>query len=210
MTQTSVASTLSGQVSLKHPVHGVLCREDGAVLVKKHGYFVRYKPYEIPHRWTFGSKDANGYCVISIGGKSYKAHRLICEAFHDNPENKPTVDHIDRNRSNNRADNLRWATAKEQRENSSAVIDRLQYTVRQCENRPLYDKEYRADHLEEKREYDKQYAKRNKERIRERNRRWREDHREQVNARMRKYRAEHPEYVKAMAERKKAKCRHGA
>ena len=188
MNQVSVASTLSGMVSLKHPTHCVLCREDGAVLVRKHGYFVHYRPYEIPHWWSFGS-NSNGYRVISIGWKTYRAHRIICEAFHDNPENKPTVDHIDRNRSNNRADNLRWATAKEQRDNSSVVINRLPYSIRQCE----------------KREYDKQYCKRNAERIRERKRKYRESHREQYAAYSRKYRAEHPEYVKAMTERKRAK-----
>lgn len=207
MNQVSVASTLSGKVSLKHPVHGVLCREDGAILTRKHRPSVHRKPYETPHSWVFGS-NANGYRLITIGGKSYIAHRVICEVFHDNPENKPTVDHIDRNRSNNRADNLRWATAKEQRENSSAVINRLPYSVRQCENRPLYDKEYRLDHLDEKREYYRQYCKRNAERIRERKRKYRESHREQYAAYSRKYRAEHPEYVKAMTERKRAKRKH--
>ena len=41
-------------------------------------------------------------------------HRLIAEAFIPNPENKPTVDHIDGNRQNNAIDNLRWATYSEQ------------------------------------------------------------------------------------------------
>ena len=41
-------------------------------------------------------------------------HRIIAEAFIPNPENKPTVDHADGNRRNNRIDNLRWATYSEQ------------------------------------------------------------------------------------------------
>ena len=33
--------------------------------------------------------------------------------FLDNPENKPHIDHIDRDKSNNNQDNLRWATISE-------------------------------------------------------------------------------------------------
>lgn len=37
-------------------------------------------------------------------------HKLVCSAFHDNPENKPCVRHLDCNSMNNAASNLSWGT----------------------------------------------------------------------------------------------------
>ena len=53
-----------------------------------------------------------GYCRITI---SKHVHRLVAEAFLEKPDNeaKCWVDHIDGNRSNNNAENLRWVTPSE-------------------------------------------------------------------------------------------------
>jgi len=62
-----------------------------------------------------------GYQRISLwkNGKEKKfyIHRLIGIHHIPNPENKPTIDHINRIRDDNRVENLRWATSKEQSEN---------------------------------------------------------------------------------------------
>lgn len=63
----------------------------------------------------------NGYisvCLYNNGeGKDCLVHRVVAKAFIPNPENKPQIDHIDRNRSNNNASNLRWCTGSENMSN---------------------------------------------------------------------------------------------
>lgn len=62
-------------------------------------------------------KDKQGYLVISMHNnstpKSRRIHRLVAEAFIPNPLNKRTINHIDGNKTNNRIDNLEWATQSE-------------------------------------------------------------------------------------------------
>lgn len=58
-----------------------------------------------------------GYVTVhlSFDGEDLNAlvHRLVAMAYLPNPENKPTVNHKDGNKRNNRADNLEWATYPE-------------------------------------------------------------------------------------------------
>ena len=54
-----------------------------------------------------------------IISKHLKFHRLVAEAFIENPDNKPFVDHIDNDKLNNNFNNLRWCTCQENNRNKS-------------------------------------------------------------------------------------------
>jgi len=58
-----------------------------------------------------------GYYYISLQGggkrKNFQLHRLVADYFIENKFNKPQVNHIDGNKSNNNASNLEWCTRSE-------------------------------------------------------------------------------------------------
>ena len=105
--------------------------------------------------------ETNGYYRVHVHCHRYMLHRLLAEAFIPNPDNKPTVDHIDRNPQNNSLDNLRWATGKEQADNTRLVDSGLaKYGVRKCEDPKEYNKRWAEAHREERRAYKREYDRR--------------------------------------------------
>lgn len=54
-----------------------------------------------------------GYKYTKIRGKSMRVHRVIAEMFVPNPDNLPIVMHINNDKSDNRAENLKWGTTSE-------------------------------------------------------------------------------------------------
>ena len=53
-------------------------------------------------------------------GKTYLRHRLVALVFLKKPKSKDFVDHINNNRTDNRVENLRWVTKKENNNNAKA------------------------------------------------------------------------------------------
>lgn len=67
-------------------------------------------------RRSHGAED-DGYLVVNLRkyGKAHvlNVHFLVAQAFIQNPDNKPTINHINGNKQDNRVTNLEWATYHE-------------------------------------------------------------------------------------------------
>jgi len=55
-----------------------------------------------------------GYPSVRTRHVNYRVDQLMAKTWIDNEEDKPTVNHIDRDKTNNEIDNLEWATRREQ------------------------------------------------------------------------------------------------
>lgn len=61
--------------------------------------------------------------------RHYPIHRLVAFSFVSNPEGKPQIDHIDGDRKNNNAENLRWCTCEENINNPNTLPSRCKRVV---------------------------------------------------------------------------------
>lgn len=94
-----------------------LIRDNGAVC-RQRRRDKRKRPLD--EKWTFGVVSMHdGYrrvCGVPV-------HRIIATAFHgEAPTRDHIVDHLDTNRANNRAENLRWVTRLENLQNNPTTL----------------------------------------------------------------------------------------
>lgn len=83
-----------------------------------------------------------GRIINSKGKKTVLIHRLVASAFIPNPENKPEVNHIDKNKKNNYVGNLEWCTRRENLEYSYETMPPMRnHNVCElfCDNKKIGD-----------------------------------------------------------------------
>ena len=111
--------------------------------IKSCGKGIIMKPQETEdgYLWVKLSKYENGEKIR----QKYRIHRLLALQYLENPDNKPEIDHIDRNKKNNSLDNLRWVSKVENRRNREDIIENL-------------SEEQQKERLNKIREYKKEWA----------------------------------------------------
>ena len=88
------------------------------------------KSIRFPNRLLKHDIDKYGYATVRLQDKDTPTkqkmfvHRLVASVFLLNPNNNPTVDHINRNKLDNHVDNLRWASRSEQAQNREQRISK--------------------------------------------------------------------------------------
>lgn len=77
------------------------------------------------NRFIKWRSNGNGYYNITLRKNNitqkFFIHRLVAIHFIPNPDNKPFINHIDCNPSNNKVDNLEWCSHKENMEYASKL-----------------------------------------------------------------------------------------
>jgi len=119
---TSTSSEMSSEKAISDEVWKDIKGYEGVYQVSSLGR-VRSLPRKV---WNYTKqgrimspyKKKNGYLQLSLNGfgkheKHVYVHRLVADAFVENPQNLKQVNHINFNKEDNRAENLEWVTPQQ-------------------------------------------------------------------------------------------------
>ena len=127
--------------------------------------------------------EKDGYCSVALSKdgkiKRYKIHRLVAQAFLQNPDNLPQVNHKDEDKLNNSVENLEWCTAKYNINYGTRQERAIDTKVKNGYYDPEfigfglgykeYQNKYRNINRDKHKEYMKEYYKNNKQK-------WKQNH----------------------------------
>jgi hypothetical protein len=140
-----------------HPELGVLVGTDGHVMVPGDKF---HKPH-----WTRGSRMKNGYfSVCAQGHRNLLVHRLVLETFVGPCPDGFECNHKNRDRTDNRLENLEWVTHRDNMRNTSQndrcfqrlgihhyddprEANRVNHAVWYSNNKEVYNARRRAERL---------------------------------------------------------------
>jgi hypothetical protein len=101
-----------------------------------------------PRKLLRPGADGGGYLAVNLckDGRQIltKVHRIVAAAFVPNPHGKREVDHINRDRQDNRATNLQWATKRENMLNTHRH-DGERYGIYWVKPRNVYEVKFRVN-----------------------------------------------------------------
>ena len=126
---------ISAIISLPEEVWRDIAGYDGRYEISNKGRVLSHALYNGKNDYSLGrimnQFDIVGYkCVMLTKngtGKIAKVHRLVAKAFIPNPDNLPTVNHLDENKRNNDVSNLEWASV-ERNNNYGSRLERAMKT----------------------------------------------------------------------------------
>jgi hypothetical protein len=120
--------------------------------------FTTGKIYSKKRKIFIGQYIIKNYYSVSLcnnnNQKTFKLHRLLALAFIPNPNNLPSVDHIDINQLNNNLENLRWASRTKQVINQNTRIT----NTTGCQGVNSDGTRYRAKWIINKKPYSKSFS----------------------------------------------------
>ena len=120
----------------EHPIYkGYFITEDGKVYTNLRKVSTRgvypcktyYEPDYTSEPRELSIHSNGGYGQVAIRSERLLVHRLVAETFIPNPDNLPEVNHINRNKSDNRVENLEWCDRWHQMNHGSGIIVNVEF-----------------------------------------------------------------------------------